>query len=204
MYTRRFCAVRRRVQGPWCRTPMVEDSRARFTMSSVHPRACACPGIRVWLCAFRGVCERLHCKGSNVGCGDQRTRAPRYPGSGGCVCSEVPDAMLDTSQHTYANNPCTRTRAPSRVWGAYVCSEVPDAMLVSAQAASNCSVGRCHFCRNSTNRGTTPALITCHDQGLGGARFWMFEEGGERFWIFEVRGSRVAVGLGFRVASRGV
>ena len=32
---------------------------------------------------------------------------------------------------------------------------------------SNCSVGHCHLLRNSTKRGTTPALITCDFQMIG-------------------------------------
>mmetsp|Transcript_11535 Transcript_11535/g.27666 ORF Transcript_11535/g.27666 Transcript_11535/m.27666 type:complete len:254 (-) Transcript_11535:129-890(-) len=74
---------------------------------------------------------------------------------------------------------CTNMGTAPRSTQTCVCSEVPDAMLVNAHAASNCRVGRCHLERNSTKRGTTPALITC----------WM---GGLRSMESSLRNSRVA------------
>mmetsp|Transcript_15658 Transcript_15658/g.27075 ORF Transcript_15658/g.27075 Transcript_15658/m.27075 type:complete len:257 (+) Transcript_15658:2072-2842(+) len=61
---------------------------------------------------------------------------------------------------------CTNMGTAPESMTTLVWSEVPDATLVSAQAASNCSCGASLFCRNSTNLGITPCLITSSIGGL--------------------------------------
>lgn len=82
------------------------------------------------------------------------------------VCSDVPDATLVKAQ---AASNCTQKKSQSQYYISISYWKIHLHIKLKLQRVPTCSWGRSCLPRNSTNRGTTPALITSSIGGLRSA-----------------------------------
>eukprot|EP00900_Chrysochromulina_parva_P000521 jgi/Chrpa1/1046/Chrysochromulina_OHIO_Genome00008497-RA len=106
------------------------------------------------------------CSSSGARAWCERTRS-RVSGESPAMLPSAHTACSRTSSFGDVRS-CTRMGTAPLEITARVCSDVPAAMFVSAQAASDWSIGLSANCRNCTKRGTTPAAITSVIGGVFG------------------------------------